>query len=29
MTAGGWRGPVGAQPHDRPPWATTFPRDEA
>jgi len=21
--------PVGAQPHDRPPWATTFPRDEA
>ena len=21
--------PVGAQPHHRPPWATTFPRDEA
>jgi hypothetical protein len=20
--------PVGAQPHTRPPWATTFPRDE-
>jgi hypothetical protein len=20
--------PVGAEPHDRPPWATTFPRDE-
>jgi hypothetical protein len=21
--------PVGAQPHERPPWATSFPRDES